>query len=194
MDYLLFYSQYSSSSQKVLEDFPSLIEKSVSVDSKQIRMYLKNLSIVSVPTLVLILHDKIIDRIIGYENIVDWLNITIYRTDQIRNVNVEQEEIEQFMETRQSPQQLQSQQLQSQQIPQQSQQIPQQSQQIPQPQQQQQQNATEYTNLDDLLLEDVETPSEDIHITRSSTNNSLLKVAEELKKERDSTQTLTKRI
>ena len=187
MDYLLFYSQYSSSSQKVLEDFPSLIEKSVSVDSKQIRMYLKNLSIVSVPTLVLILHDKIIDRIIGYENIVDWLNITIYRTDQIRNVNVEQEEIEQFMETRQSPQQLQSQQLQSQQIPQQSQQIP-------QPQQQQQQNETEYTNLDDLLLEDVETPSEDIHITRSSTNNSLLKVAEELKKERDSTQTLTKRI
>lgn len=110
MDYLLFYSQYSSSSQKVLEDFPSLMEKSISVDSKQIRMYLKNLSIVSVPTLVLILHDKIIDRIIGYENIVDWLNITIYRTDQIRNVNVEQmeqEDNEQFMETQQHQQQQQ---------------------------------------------------------------------------------------
>ena len=174
MDYILFHSQYSSSSKKLLEEFPSLFEKSVSVDSKQIRMYLKDLAIVSVPTLVLILHDKIVDRIIGYENIINWLHITIYRTEQIRNIETEYEqEIENNAPI--NPQ-------------------------INVPLNVSEddgnvENITEHTSLDDLVIEDLgPSTDEKLHITRSSGNTNLLKVAEELKKQRDSSETLIKRI
>jgi hypothetical protein len=83
MDYILFQSQFSPSCKKLLQQFPNLSEKSVSVDSQQMRRYIKKLHIVCVPTLILIMGNKIIERIVGFEPIQNWLLITIYRANQI---------------------------------------------------------------------------------------------------------------
>jgi hypothetical protein len=83
MDYILFQSQFSPSCKKLLQQFPNLQEKSVSVDNAQMRNYIKKLHIVCVPTLILTMGNKIIERLVGYESIQNWLLITIYRANQI---------------------------------------------------------------------------------------------------------------
>lgn len=84
MDYILFYSHYSPSSKKLFEDFPNLREKSISVDSQAMRMYMKKLHIVCVPTLGIIINNKIVEKIIGYDKIYNWVLITLYRTTQLQ--------------------------------------------------------------------------------------------------------------
>jgi hypothetical protein len=193
MDYLLFYSQYSPSSKKILEQFPNIINKAVSVDSSQMKKHLKKLSIVCVPTLIIFSEGKILERIAGYAKIYNWILVTLYRIDQIQPQD--------------EPQQPQVQQYQPQ--PQQSQ--PQMSQaqmsqsQIPQPQISQTQTVTQLpqqvqqveedviieddlmiqgkTSLDDLVLEDI--PEREEPTRPSSNSGSTMQLAEALKKERD---------
>jgi hypothetical protein len=95
MDYILFHSQYSPSSRKLIEQFPSISEKTVLVDSVAMRAYAKRLHIICVPTLVVILNNKIIERIVGYENIYNWLVVTIYRVNKLQNI---QEDVEPELE------------------------------------------------------------------------------------------------
>jgi hypothetical protein len=83
MDYILFHSQYSPSSKKILEEYPSILEKAVSVDSQGMRKYVKRLHIVCVPTLIVLLNNKIIDRIVGYDAISNWIMVTLYRANQL---------------------------------------------------------------------------------------------------------------
>lgn len=182
MDFILFYSQFSNASRKLIEEYPSLTEKSVSVDSSQIRNIIKNMSIVCVPTLLLHNNGKIVERIIGYEDIVSWITIYLYNTQKFtQNQLMEDESIN-------IPQQVSSninQNFQSQQSSQEEF-IDDENPQISQ-------NSQQQTSLDDLVLEDRD--ESDYHITRSgSGNGSLLKVAEEMKKERDNSETLRKRI
>jgi hypothetical protein len=84
MDYILFHSQYSASSRKLLEEFPTITEKGVLVDSAVMRTYAKKLHIVCVPTLVIILDNKIVERIVGYEHIQNWLLVTLYRVNKLQ--------------------------------------------------------------------------------------------------------------
>jgi hypothetical protein len=179
MDFILFYSQFSNSSRKLLEEYPSLSEKSVSVDSTHIRNIIKKMSIVCVPTLLLYnSNNKIIERIIGYEHIVNWITIYIYNTQRFmpkanEQIHDEQNIDEQILSTQTN--ELQYNNLKD--------------------------NINDretlndnQTNLDDLILEDND-DKQDYHITRSNSGNgSLLKMAEEMKKERDNGETLRKRI
>ena len=180
MDFILFYSQFSNVSRKLLEEYPSLIDKSVSVDSSQIRNIIKKMSIVCVPTLLLHNNGKIVERIIGYEDIVHWINVYIYNTQKFTQSN-EINEINQINQVNQVNQvndiDTYNQSVQSLQ---------------PVQSVSDTQDSFQQTNLDDLVLEDKE---EEYHITRSgSGNGSLLKMAEEMKKERDNSETLRKRI
>ena len=84
MDYLIFSSRFSPSCQKVLDEFPGALSKIVMIDSKSMRDYAKKLKIVCVPTLIVILGDKIIERIVGFESIQNWLLIAIYRSNQLQ--------------------------------------------------------------------------------------------------------------
>jgi len=93
MDYILFYSNYSPSSLKILQEFPQIMTKSVSVDSLQIRDYVKKINIMSVPTLVVLLNTKIVDRVIGHEDISTWLTQMVYQASRIQ-----QNESEEFVE------------------------------------------------------------------------------------------------
>lgn len=188
MDYLLFYSQYSPSSKKILEQFPNIINKAVSVDSSQMKKHLKKLSIVCVPTLIIFSEGKILERIAGYAKIYNWILVTLYRIDQIQPQD--------------EPQQPQVQQPQQPQ-PQMSQTQMSQSQ-IPQPQLSQTQTVTQLpqqvqqvedviieddlmiqgkTSLDDLVLEDI--PEREEPTRPSSNSGSTMQLAEALKKERD---------
>jgi hypothetical protein len=87
MDYILFYSEYSRSCQYLIQQFPDLLKKSVSIDSIGLEDYLKKLKIVSVPTLLIVLESStktsIVDRIVGYEEIYNWLITTLYRMNQV---------------------------------------------------------------------------------------------------------------
>lgn len=87
MDFLVFYSQYSPSSQKLFEDFPNLKEKSICVDSSAMRVYVKKIHIVCVPTLIVLLGNRIIDRVVGYDSIHNWLVTSIYRMSQLQTEN-----------------------------------------------------------------------------------------------------------
>lgn len=91
MDYIIFHSQFSPSSKKIFEEFPAMREKAVSIDTVQMRTYAKHLHIVCVPTMVIILGNKIIDRIVGYDKISNWIILTLYRTNQINPVQEIQE-------------------------------------------------------------------------------------------------------
>lgn len=84
MDYLLFHSQFSPSSQKLFDEFPALREKAISVDSVAMRTYVKKIHIVCVPTLTVLLGNRIIDRVIGYDAIYNWFVTTMYRMGQLQ--------------------------------------------------------------------------------------------------------------
>jgi len=84
MDYLLFHSQFSPSSQKLFDEFPALREKAISVDSLAMRNYVKKIHIVCVPTLTVLLGNRIIDRVIGYDAIYNWFVTTMYRMGQLQ--------------------------------------------------------------------------------------------------------------
>jgi multisubunit Na+/H+ antiporter MnhF subunit len=84
MDYLLFHSQYSPSSKKLFDEFPMLKEKAISVDSVAMRAYVKKIHVVCVPTLLVLLGNRVIDRVIGYESIYNWLVTTLYRMGQLQ--------------------------------------------------------------------------------------------------------------
>lgn len=84
MDYLLFHSQFSPSSVKLLEQFPALNDKAISVDSAPMRAYIKKLRIVCVPTLLVLLNNRIVDRVVGSESILTWLATSIYRAEQLQ--------------------------------------------------------------------------------------------------------------
>lgn len=84
MDYLLLYSEYSPSSKQLLAQFPALLDKAVCVDSAQMRTYVKHLKIVCVPTLLVLLQNKIVDRIFGGEAITQWLYVTLYRAQHLQ--------------------------------------------------------------------------------------------------------------
>jgi len=101
MDYILFHSQYSPSSKKLLEEFPSISEKAVSVDSEGMRRYMKRINIVCVPTLILILNNKIVDRIVGVDKISNWIMVTLYRASQLQPGGVAESEPD---ESHQQPQ------------------------------------------------------------------------------------------
>lgn len=84
MDFLLFYSQYSPSSKKLLDEFPMLQEKAISVDSAPMRAYVKRIHVVCVPTLMVLMGKRVIDRVIGYESIYNWLMTSLYRMGQLQ--------------------------------------------------------------------------------------------------------------
>jgi hypothetical protein len=97
MDYLLFHSQYSPSSKKLFDEFPMLKEKAISVDSVAMRAYVKKIHVVCVPTLLVLLGNRVIDRVIGYESIYNWLVTTLYRMGQLQASSVGAEsEAQQF--------------------------------------------------------------------------------------------------
>lgn len=84
MDYVIFYSNFSSSCAKLFQEFPQIMTKAVSVDSLQMRSYLKTINIVCVPTLVVILNNKIVDRIVGDQDISNWLTQMVYQASRIQ--------------------------------------------------------------------------------------------------------------
>lgn len=97
MDYLLFQSQYSPSSKKLMDEFPALRDKSVSVDSTAMRTYVKKLHVVCVPTLLITLGNRIVDRVVGYDSISNWLLISLYRMGQLQGTPTSNEYIESGM-------------------------------------------------------------------------------------------------
>lgn len=175
-DFILFYSKYSPVSCQLLEEFPMLSEKSVSVDSTPIRKILKKFSIISVPTLILILNNKIVDRVIGYESISDWLHLYVYRVNHLttNSPGVDSLDSQEFQIDNDSMDNIGTVTGESVGV-----------------------ENTETTislndgktNLDDLTLED----ESDVHITKSTPVN-LLKMAEDMKKERDNNEPFKKRI
>jgi len=161
MDYILFHSQYSPSSRKLIEEFPSILEKSVPVDSSAMRTYAKKLHIFCVPTLVIIMDNKIIERISGYENIYNWLVVTIYRVSKLQPS--EEPEPREYMEQMESVHQKPS--VSNQELVQSE---PEES----------------ITSLDNLVLEDVEEERTTPHVQMGMGVNTL-QLAEAMKKERD---------
>lgn len=168
MDYMLFHSKYSPSSKKLFEDFPGLTDKGVCIDSPTMRAHVRKLHIICVPTMVIILNNKIVDKIVGYDKISNWLLITLYRTNQLQNLQISQEDppeprevVEEPIQTRVSS---------------------------PSPSSQHQ---LQQTNLDDLILTDEpesiipERTEPKIQSGISGANGSTLQLAEALKKERD---------
>lgn len=165
MDYILFHSQYSPSSKKLFEDFPALIEKGICVDSNLMRAQVKKLHIVCVPTMIIILNNKIVDRIVGYEKIYNWVMITLYRTNQFQPAqqpNTDTPPVQQSQPQRQPD--------------------------IPQDEPVEYDKPAQQTNLDDLILVD-EPPSNLSARTepkvQTGISGSTLQLAEALKKERD---------
>jgi hypothetical protein len=71
MDTLLFYSKNSPSCSQLFEALP-FIEKIVCVDSPEIREKIGSLHIISVPTLLVMFQEKIVQRVIGVEDIIQW--------------------------------------------------------------------------------------------------------------------------
>ncbi len=163
MDYILFYSQYSPSSMKLIEQFPSILEKSVSVDSSAMRTYAKKLHIICVPTLVIIMDNKIIERISGYENVYNWLIVTIYRINKLQpSDEPEPQDYEEQMDVEHVPQKSA---VSTREIV-----------------QQESEDAT--TSLDNLVLEDVEEERATPHVQMGMGVNTM-QLAEAMKKERD---------
>lgn len=85
MDYILIYSEYSQSSRKLVEEYPHILQKSISVDSLEMRYIIKQFDIISVPTLIIFNNNNIIDRIIGYYDIVQWLMRFLYQANILQN-------------------------------------------------------------------------------------------------------------
>jgi hypothetical protein len=178
MDYILFYSEYSRPCQYLIQQFPDLIKKSISIDSIGIEEYLKKLKIVSVPTLLILLESpsktSIVDRIVGYEEIHNWFITTLYRMNQVEFATPEQNHSEQFVDSNYS--QNYSQNIQQQNI----EQVPEST-----------------TNLDTLYLEDLEgtesvksveggQPQEqEPHAAVKTGGISTMKLAEEMKRQRE---------
>jgi hypothetical protein len=177
MDYILFHSQYSASSKKLLEEFPTIAEKGVLVDSNVMRNYAKKLHIVCVPTLVIILDNKIVERIVGYEYIQNWLLVTLYRVNKLQPMDLEPEPYETQESWSPEPVALTEKNVDPQEplMP------------SPAPKE-------GTTNLDHLILEDIdETPLKPLmnetttpHVQMGSGANTM-QLAEALKKERDNT-------
>lgn len=164
MDYILFYSNYSQACKSLLDEFPTLIQKSVKIDSLEIYTYVKKIHIESVPTLIVFINNKIIDRIIGSDDIKNWLLTLIYRTNSLQEV--EQQPISQ-----------------------------------PQPPQQQyheQQEEDTLTSLEDLELTDEKEPEENIpndkYISSGVGGSSAIKLAEEMRREREKDEPMKKRL
>lgn len=168
MDYILFHSQYSTSSQKLIEQFPSILEKAVLVDSMAMRAYAKRLHIICVPTLIIIMDNKIVERIVGYENIHNWLVVTIYRVNKLQPIEESQPPPEIEYEESQQPM-VQKSNLHS---------------------------PPESTSLEDLILEDIkeEQPPmmERPHVQMGMGTNTL-QLAEAMKKERDNIDPVNKK-
>lgn len=164
MDYILFHSQYSPSSRKLFEQFPSLNEKAVSVDSMAMRAYAKRLHVICVPTLVVILNNKIIERIVGYENVYNWLVVTIYRVNKLQNI--QEPETDEISEEQPTIFQEQP------------------------PESPDMQRTT--TSLDQLVLEDLEEERATPHVP-IGTGVSTLQLAEAMKKERDNSDPANKK-
>ena len=161
MDYLLFHSQFSPSSTKLLQQFPNLQEKAISVDSHAMRAYVKKLHIVCVPTLLVLLNNRIIDRIIGFDSILNWLTTTIYRAEQLQTTQVQAVTNEMPLEYE-----------------------PEQPEDMPVESNHHSMSNSATTSLDDLILEEVpEEHSTPIVQTGMSANT--MSVAEALKKERE---------
>jgi hypothetical protein len=160
MDYILFHSQYSPSSRKLIEQFPPISEKAVLVDSVAMRAYAKRLHIICVPTLIVILNNKIVERIVGYENIYNWVVVTLYRVNKLQSLNDPEPEEERISE--QQPTRVYAEE---------------------QPVSPDVVNTT--TSLDKLVLEDVEEERVTPHVPIGSGGVSTLQLAEAMKKERD---------
>jgi hypothetical protein len=175
MDYILFYSDYSRPCQYLIQQFPDLIKKSISIDSMGIEEYLKKLKIVSVPTLLILLESpsktSIVDRIVGYEEIHNWFITTLYRMNQVEFTTPEQNHSEQFVESQNYSQNIQQQNIE---------QVPEST-----------------TNLDTLYLEDLEgtesvksveggqTQEQEPHAAVKTGGISTMKLAEEMKRQRE---------
>lgn len=166
MDFLIFHSQFSPSSQKLLEDFPALREKAVSVDSGSMRVYVKKLKIVCVPTLLVLLGgQRVIDRVVGYDSISNWLIESIYRVNQLQSgapPTAMQEDPEVL-----APVAVEGAMNVDPSVPQAS-----------------------FTNLDDLVLEQVDTNAEeeddrDTPLVQTGMSANTMALAEQMKKERD---------
>ncbi len=85
MDFIIIYSKYSHACVNLFELYPSLQSKGVCVDEKQLRLrIMKDLNITVVPTLLVVDTTRIIQRIIGLENIKIWLWATSTQIDTIR--------------------------------------------------------------------------------------------------------------
>lgn len=168
MDYVLFHSKYSPSSKKLFEDFPGLLDKGVCIDSPAMRAHVKKLHVLCVPTMIITLNNKIVDKIVGYDKISDWLLITLYRTNQLQTI--QQNEISEPIPENDIEEPVQV--LQARQV---------QPPPTPSPQLQQ-------TSLDDLILTDEPEsiiPDRTEPKIHTGTNGSTLQLAEALKKERD---------
>lgn len=162
MDYILFHSQFSPSSRKLVEQFPSIIEKSVSVDSSAMRTYAKRLHIFCVPTLVIIMDNKIIERISGYENVYNWLIVTIYRVSKLQpSDEIDSQDYSEEMDLPPPPKKSV---------------IPREI--------IEENEEEETTSLDNLILEDVEEERSTPHVQMGLGVNTM-QLAEAMKKERD---------
>lgn len=199
MDYILFYSQFSPSSMKLINQFPNIKEKAVSVDSIEMRKLVKSLNIVCVPTLIVHLGRKIIDRIIGATEINNWLLVSIYRANQLSSSKFEPEHEPEYV-IQELPPQHQPQPQNTQSISTAPQLVSVTSQQVSTNVQENigEETSYGYTNLEDLVLEDVQEPSRD-NMNRSPPERTephvqmiggsgvnTLQLAETMKKERES--------
>ena len=81
MDLILLYSQHSDFCMKLADEFPNIMDRAVSVDSSQSREIADHLSVSVVPTLLVVAQDKIIQRVIGYYEIRNWLGLTSLQVD-----------------------------------------------------------------------------------------------------------------
>jgi hypothetical protein len=74
MDTILLFSKHSAACQAFFDhDYSRVLTKRVSVDSKQMKLKLHTLKVVSVPTLLVLFDSKILQRVVGVDEILSWI-------------------------------------------------------------------------------------------------------------------------
>lgn len=73
MDFVMFYSQFSTPCKQILEQFPALKSYGFRVDSTKSRRIASQLGILSVPTLAVGDGQRFIQRVVGSTSIEAWL-------------------------------------------------------------------------------------------------------------------------
>ena len=85
MDFIIIYSNYSQACAELFTLYPNLYTKGICADHKTMRAMLsEKLNVLVVPTLLVVTPNDIIQRVIGLDDIKNWLWLTSTQIDSVR--------------------------------------------------------------------------------------------------------------